>query len=432
MRPSARLRTVQSLLETFFSNPSYPLDLLAAHHFRKNRYIGSKDRRAIQTILYDIIRDYLSLKYQIEETGGEATVRAVLLLHLMAAGEFDAGLFSGGKYDLDPLGEAELALLKAHSTADIEVPAWARLNCPEWLEGRFKTGFPEVWKQELSALKGRAPLTVRVNTLKSTPKDMAGGLHPLGFQKCSFSPLGFSSPEHINLTQLDAAKSGKIEVQDEGSQIAMLVAGVKPGMQVVDLCAGAGGKTLGLAAEMTGKGQIYAFDIDARRLIQLGKRAQRAVARNIQATPLPGDAKARAALLQSLQGKMDRVILDVPCSGTGAWRRSPDARFRLDEGLLKDYTATQAALLVEGAGLVKPGKQLIYITCSLLAEENEKQIEAFLAANSGWHLMDYRKPLEKRGFAAIPDSASRLRKTLLLTPARHGTDGFFTAILEKP
>jgi len=190
---------------------------------------------------------------------------------------------------------------------------------------------------------------------------------------------------------------------------------------------------LGLAAEMAGKGQIYAADTGERRLKELELRCQRAGARNVQILELPGfEAKlARQAVFEPYLGKMDRVVLDVPCSGTGTWRRSPDGRLRLSRDKLEKYIEVQKKLLAEGAQLVKPGGWLVFITCSLLKAEGEGQIETFLAAHKGWKCLDYREILARRGLETIPESASTLKDCLLLTPARHGTDGFFTAVLAK-
>jgi 16S rRNA (cytosine967-C5)-methyltransferase len=419
------------LLEAFFSDPSRPLDVLAGKHFRKNRYIGAKDRRAIQETLYNVIRDYLALAWKAGALDFDANPKAVLLLHLVEAGAFEEDLFGGEKYGLGPLREGELALVKAARETKKEPPEWAKLNCPEWLYPDFLERFGDKTAQELQSLNQRAPLTVRLNSLRGKQEDTAKELAELGFQPTRYSPLGYTSDAPVALQNLSLFRDGKIEIQDEGSQLAMLLAGAKPGMQVIDLCAGAGGKTLGLAAEMANKGQIYAFDIEIKRLTELGRRVQRAGVRSVQAAVLPADTKGRAALLQSLWGKIDRVILDLPCSGTGTWRRSPDGRFRLTKEKLKGYLEAQKALLAEGAGLVKTGGRMVYITCSLLKSEGEAQITGFLGAEKGWKCLDCREILKNRGLQEIPESASDLPGCLLLTPARVGTDGFFVCVLEK-
>lgn len=430
MKPSARLKTAQELLERFFRDPSYPLDLIANHHFRKNRYIGGGDRRAIQATLYEIIRDYLALEWTLRAVGGAPDSRSILLAHLVQTGGFEEALFAEGGYGLPPLTDGEGALVKALGNLSDKIPDWARLNCPEWLLGRFQSRFQKTWEKELNVLKDRAPLTVRINTLKARPEELSEDLKALGFQQTLFSPLGYTSAEHINLVPVPAFQDGLIEVQDEGSQLATLLAAAEPGMQVVDLCAGAGGKTLGLAAEMANKGQIYAFDINEKRLKELGKRVQKAGVRNVQGAVLP--LKGRDDFLAPLAGTLDRVILDLPCSGSGTWRRSPDQRFGLTKEKLATTIATQKALLAEGAALVKPGGRLIYITCSLFQAEAEDQVSTFLDGHAGWGLLDYRDILERREIKTIPDSASSLKGALLLTPGRHGTDGFFVALLEKP
>ncbi|MEE8259136.1 MAG: hypothetical protein V3R20_05595, partial [Sphingomonadales bacterium] len=250
MKPSARLKEAQDLLERFFSDPSYPLDLIANHHFRKNRYIGGGDRRAIQATLYEIIRDYLALEWALRAVGGAPGSRSILLAHLWQTGGFDAALFAEGGYGLPPLTDAEAVLGQELKNLSEKAPDWARLNCPEWLLGHFKSRFPKTWEKELNVLKTRAPLTIRINTLKAGPEELAGDLKALGFKQTIFSPLGYTSAEHINLVPVQVFQDGMIEIQDEGSQIAALLVDARPGMQVLDLCAGAGGKTLSAAAEM--------------------------------------------------------------------------------------------------------------------------------------------------------------------------------------
>jgi len=432
MQSSARLKTVQDLLAIFLSDSTAPLDVLARKHFRTNRYIGSKDRRAIQETLYHIIRTYLALKWKLEMAGAKATARLLVLLHLQETGAWDDALFAGEKYGLDALEEEEQSLLGKLKENNETPPEWARLNCPEGLYPAFQERFGDRTEEELAALGCRAPFTVRLNTLKKQGKT-AETLTELGFQPVKFSPLGYSSEVPVALQDHALIREGRIEVQDEGSQLAMLLAGAEAGMQVLDLCAGGGGKTLGLAAEMKGRGQIYAADTGERRLKELQIRCQRAGARNVQTLVLPGfeAGTARKVVVEPFTEKMDRVVLDVPCSGTGTWRRSPDNRFRLTPDKLAGYIKIQKKLLVEGAEMVRPGGWLVYITCSLLKSEGEGRIEDFLEGNKGWRTLDYREILENRGLNDIPESASTLKDCLLLTPARHGSDGFFVSVLEK-
>jgi 16S rRNA (cytosine967-C5)-methyltransferase len=222
---------------------------------------------------------------------------------------------------------------------------------------------------------------------------------------------------------------GSIEIQDEGSQLVALLCAVGPGQQVVDYCAGAGGKCLALAAQMENKGQIFAFDSDARRLEPLRARLQRARVRNVQAHAL-GEAAA-AATLSGLAGKVDRLLLDVPCSGSGVWRRNPESKWRLGAEKLSRYGAAQSRILRSTAPLVRPGGRLIYATCSLLMEENEDQVEGFLADQPEFEVLPisrvWDEAMTSPDRAVCPCDDPYLR----LTPAQHGTDGFFVAVLQR-
>ena len=219
---------------------------------------------------------------------------------------------------------------------------------------------------------------------------------------------------------------GWFEVQDEGSQIAALLAGAGPRMQVADICAGAGGKTLAMAAQMQNTGQIYAYDSDAVRFRPIFERMKRAGARNVQTLP-PGEETA----LDALEGRMDLVLIDAPCSGTGVWRRRPDAKWRLTSAQLAERAATQSALLTRAARFLKPHGTLAYITCSILPDENDKQIKAFLEHNPSFSVIDAEQRAAKVLSRSVTCSANHNKLGLLLTPARHGTDGFYIALLLK-
>ena len=219
---------------------------------------------------------------------------------------------------------------------------------------------------------------------------------------------------------------GWFEVQDEGSQIAALMSGAGPRQQVIDLCAGAGGKTLALSAQMENTGQLYAYDTDRMRLRPIFERLKRAGARNIQVLPA-----GETAGLQPLDGKMDLVVIDAPCTGSGVWRRRPDAKWRLTPDMLEARLAEQRAVLDEGAPLVKPGGRLAYITCSVLPQENGEQVTAFLTRHPDFDVVPWREAWAATVPVAAPDSADGSEETLLMTPLSHGTDGFFVALLQR-
>ena len=412
MKPSARQQAVVELLDEF-QGSNLALNVLAGNYFRKRRYIGSKDRRAIKDTLYNVMRDYIRIGWMLENAGAKITARARLLGHMFLTGGLKDELFSGDKYGLAPLSKDEANFLKKINEDDM--PPWARLNCPQWLEEGFRVRFGSAFESEMAALNDRAPLCLRVNTLKTSVKKIAPDLAEAGFTKTRLSSVGFSSPENIPLHDMQGFQDGYFEVQDEGSQVAAGLVGARPGHQVLDYCAGAGGKTLALAAAMQNKGQIFAYDVDGKRLQTLQKRAQRAGVRNVQVVEKDN--------LLALSGKMDRVLVDVPCSGTGVWRRSPDLRARVTPEKVASYLKIQKQLLENGATYVKPGGAMVYVTCSLLRQENEDQVTGFLKSQAGWNLLAIGPP--------VKNNAAALEGTLQLTPARHSADGFFVAVLSR-
>ena len=279
------------------------------------------------------------------------------------------------------------------------------------------------------ALGERAPVDVRVNTLKADRKRVLRALARHNAHETSFSPLGVRVPAPVgekrypNLEAEAGHGKGWFEIQDEASQISALVAGAAAGTQVLDLCAGAGGKTLALCAAMENKGQIYAYDKDRNRLRKIFERLKRAGARNVQVLEA-GDA----AHLSSLEGRMDLVFIDAPCSGSGTWRRRPDAKWRLSERALAKRCREQAEVMDLGAPLTRPGGRLVYVTCSLLPEENEDQVHAFRERHREYRPLPWRDAWT--GTEKLI-SAEGAEDTLLLTPKTHGTDGFFIAVLER-
>ena len=285
---------------------------------------------------------------------------------------------------------------------------------------------------EGQALAARAPVDLRVNTLKATREKVLKAFARHEAAPASYSPVGVRLPtreggaRNPNVETDPAHGRGWFEVQDEGSQIAALLADAGPRMQVADLCAGAGGKTLAMAAQMQNTGQIYAYDSDAVRFRPMFERLKRAGARNVQTLP-PGDETA----LDALEGRMDLVLIDSPCTGTGVWRRRPDAKWRLTGAQLAERTATQSALLTRSARLLKPQGTLAYITCSILPDENDKQIKAFLEHNPSFSVIDAGQRAAKVLSQPVTCSQNHNKLGLLLTPARQGTDGFYIALLIK-
>ncbi|MES1158306.1 MAG: RsmB/NOP family class I SAM-dependent RNA methyltransferase, partial [Terricaulis silvestris] len=322
----------------------------------------------------------------------------------------------------DALSAAERAAL-ARDTFD--APDHVRADVPEWLWPSFQRAFGADAMAEGQALAQRAPVDLRVNTLKVGRAKAMSALAVYGAVETPHAATGLRiaapvGPARTPHVEADAAfLKGWIEVQDEASQIAVARAGAKPGMQVADVCAGAGGKSLALAAAMENKGQIHAYDKDKHRLASIYDRVKRAGARNVQ-------IHAPGAGLDDLAGKMDLVFVDAPCTGTGVWRRRPDAKWRLRPNALEQRQRDQAEALALGAALVKPGGRLVYATCSVLAEENEDQVGAFLAASQAWSTM----PLALDSLASESGGIASTRLGnggVLLGPRRTGTDGFFLA-----
>ncbi len=428
MGPSARLSAVQELMTPLCKGPDFlPIDQSLSNYFRNRRFIGSKDRRFIRETLYIVLHCLQALRFALEAGQQKTDARMMLLVFLKINNALGDDLFTEGKYGLPPLTPDEVKFLNGFKASQ-EAPPWVAGNCPAWLYEKFEERFGKSAGKELAALNERAPVDIRINLIKTTKELLQDGLKDLGFSPVRFSPVGFRSEKQVPLDQSPLYLKGLIEFQDEGSQLAALILGAKPGDEIVDLCAGAGGKTLALAAAADNKAKIYAFDIVPQKISTLMTRIKRAGVKNCQAAHIPENGPGRDEEIVPMMGQMDKVLLDVPCSGTGVWRRSPDARLRLTKEKLVGYKKSQANLLEEGAALLKPGGKLTYVTCSLLKEENEDQIEAFLGNHPDWKLTDYKENLAGK----IPESGSTMPGALLLTPNQHGTDGFFVAKLQKP
>jgi 16S rRNA (cytosine967-C5)-methyltransferase len=394
MRPAARLQAAIELLDEIIAaarSGGAAADTIIARWFTTRRYAGSKDRRAVRELVYRAIR-----RFGDPPVSGRAAMTAL-------AGEDPElrVLFDGSPHAPAPLGEEEGR--GAPDAAPI----------PEWLTSRFD---PEIAPQEWPDLLGRAPLDVRVNRLKGS-RDEALAQLP-GAVPTPLSPLGLRLPDGFALEESAAWGPGLVEVQDEGSQLLALACGAGPGMTVVDLCAGAGGKTLALAAEMANRGRLVASDTDRGRLSRMRPRLQRAGVTIVEARLLDPGREREA--LGDLAGAADIVLVDAPCSGTGTWRRNPELRWRLSGERLSRFVSLQAYLLDLAAELVRPGGVLVYAVCSLLKEEGRDQAEAF----AGRSAMVPEPVSMVGGRAAGPGR--------ILSPGKDGTDGFFVARWRAP
>jgi 16S rRNA (cytosine967-C5)-methyltransferase len=336
----------------------------------------------------------------------------------------------GSPHAVEPLSEAERAGLSRGPPAD--APASVRGDYPDWLEASFARAFGATAAEEGAALARRAPVDLRVNTLKVDRDKVLKALARSAALPTPLSPIGVRLPvpegagRQPNVESENAHGRGWYEVQDEGSQIAALMGRAAPREQVLDICAGAGGKTLAFAATMRNSGQIYAYDDEATRLRPIFERLKRADVRNTQVLRA-GDGAA----LVALGARFDLVFIDAPCTGTGAWRRRPDAKWRLRPANLIQREHEQSALLEAAAPLVKPGGRLVYATCSVLPQENGDRIAAFLANHSEFATLPWHEAWAGGVGGEAPVSADGSEATLLLTAGRHGTDGFFIAVLGR-
>jgi 16S rRNA (cytosine967-C5)-methyltransferase len=343
-----------------------------------------------------------------------------------------AALADGARYAPAPLTDAERDRL-AHGSLD-DAPPHVLGDYPEWLDAQLAATFGEARADEGAALASRAPLDLRVNTLKGDRDKAAAALPDLYPQPTRWSPWGLrvallSDAKAPPIHAEPAFLKGLVEVQDEGSQLAALLAAAKPGDQVIDLAAGGGGKTLALAASMENHGQLYASDTDKRRLAPIHERLERAGARNVQVrTP-----RAKDDVLHDLAGRADLVLIDAPCTGTGSWRRNPDAKWRVRPGALEQRRKEQAAALDRAVGLLKPGGRLVYVTCSVLDDENGAQIREFLARHEGFAVVPPASVTEALGERALLFRRAVLMSDegLLMTPRRTETDGFFVSVLRR-
>ncbi|MDX2158147.1 MAG: RsmB/NOP family class I SAM-dependent RNA methyltransferase [Hyphomicrobiaceae bacterium] len=428
MRPGARIAAAIEVL-TEVVERHRPVSLALADWGKAHRFAGSGDRSAIGNLVYDALRRRASLAWAM----GSDTPRAMAIGAAPDALGLDpdavAALCTGEDHAPLPLDDAERqGLVEGRPGA----PPHIQADVPEWLWPAFESQFGDRAVAEGQAFTRRAPADLRVNTLRSTKEKVAKALASFGVVATPFAPTGLRIPapegpgRTPNLQAEAAFQAGWFEVQDEGSQIAALLTGAGPRMQILDLCAGAGGKSLAMAAAMQSTGQIYAYDDDRERLKPIFERMKRAFARNVQVLR----ARDREALA-ALGARFDVVLVDAPCTGTGVWRRRPEAKWRLRPNSLETRTAEQKGVLDTAATHVKPGGRLVYVTCSILPDENRVQVQAFLERHPSFRLLPFGEAWHAALSTAAPRSADGSTETLLLTPESHGTDGFFIAILQR-
>ena len=429
MRPGGRISAAIEIL-TDIEDRHRPANIALADWGRSHRFAGSGDRAAIGNLVYDALRNRSSVAWRMGSDGARALALGVAVFQWSETVDSLSAQFAEDPHAPEPLTDDEVKALS--SQAEPEAPGWVLADIPEWLEASFESGFGEDYIGEGQALAARPPLDLRVNALKRDREKVLKDLARFKPAPTLLSPVGIriapsEGPGRTpNVTAEAGYQKGWFEVQDEGSQITGLLAFAQAGEQILDYCAGSGGKTLAMSAYMDNKGQIFAYDSDQQRLAPIYDRLKRAGTRNVQVRS-PGAPD----VLTDLEGRMDRVVIDAPCTGTGVWRRRPDAKWRLTPEALENRLGEQTQILAEACRYVRPGGYLCYITCSVLGEENESQVHAFLEGNAEFELLSAGEVWEDLFAHSALKPLSSDSCTVTLTPATTGTDGFFFAVLGR-
>src|SRR6202171_6143168 len=431
MTPAARLSAAIELIDTI-DTQRVPAAKALKEWGTAHRYAGSGDRAAISGLIWDVLRRRASSAWIMDDDTPRARVLGMLKLERGMNVDDIAALCDGGRFAPEPLSERERAALTSRSLAD--APAHIGGDYPEWLDGYLAEIFGEDRVAKATAIASRAPLDLRVNTLKAKREKILPSLAHLGAQPTPWPPLWLRielAPDARNpvIHEEEDFIKGAIEVQHEGSQLATLLSAAKPGEQVIDLCAGAGGKTLALAAMMQGKGRLIATDHDKRQLAPIHERLSRAGVHNADVrTP-----KGAGDTLADIRASADLVLIDAPCTGTGTWRRNPDAKWRMRPGALEVRLKAQAAVLDRASALTKPGGRIAYITCSVLPPENGEQVRSFVTRHPDFAVLPPSQNVTVLWDKAEDFAAATLQSPegLLMTPRRTGTDGFFVSVLKK-
>jgi 16S rRNA (cytosine967-C5)-methyltransferase len=433
MRQAARLNAVLEI-QTKTAESRIPMDGTVGDYMRYRRYIGSKDRADIAERVYAMVRTKARLGWWLEKMGVADNPRMRLIAHLMLVENFTLDKlrehFDGEKFNPEPLSDEETELAKSLEGKTLDtnsMPDAIKVECPPEFEAELRALYKDKFVEEMAAMLDPAPLDLRVNFLALTREEAIASLAKDNVQTdpTPYSPWGLRSRTRAYLSETKAFTKGHIEIQDEGSQLIAYLCGAKPGAQVLDYCAGAGGKTLAIvnamALDKKPKGRIVAMDIEASRLEKARPRFRRAHAHDIiEVRPLE-DEKSRKWLKRQ-KGTFDVVLLDVPCSGTGTWRRNPDTRWRHFGPSLEDLLKIQADIIDRVANVVKPGGRLVYATCSLLPRENEEQVEKFLKNHPNYSVVPVSEILPGADIGA---------PYMRLSPLKNNTDGFFAAVLQR-
>ena len=431
MTPAARLSAAIEILDSIDAQ-RIPAQNALKDWGTSHRFAGSGDRAGIAGLVFDVLRRRASSAYLMDADTSRARVLGMLKLERGLGVEAIAAICDGSRFAPDPLTDAERDALTSRSLDG--APAHVAGDFPEWLDPHLAGIFGDARVEEATAMASRAPLDLRVNTLKAKREKVLASIAHLGATITPWSPMGLrialgADARNPGIHSEEDFIKGAIEVQDEGSQLAALLTGAKPGEQVIDLCAGAGGKTLALAAMMQGKGRLIATDRDKRQLAPIHERLSRAGVHNADVrTP-----KGPDDTLADIKASADLVVIDAPCTGTGTWRRNPDAKWRMRPGALEVRLKDQIEVLDRAAALAKPGGRIAYITCSVLPQENAEQVKAFVARHNEFAAVPPSEVSVVLGDQAADFTAATLQSPegLLMTPRRTGTDGFFVSVLKR-
>ncbi len=435
MTPGARIQATIELWEKIWS-AGVPMDSITGDYFRVRRYIGSGDRNAIAERIYAMMRSYARVGWWLDKTDtmDNARMRALadLAIREGVPKPHIVDLYSGGTHTPAVLDDKEmesLTLLVGRELNFNEMPADVLAECPPEALEKLQAVFGKNFADELAAMQEPASLDIRANTIKITRDKAIDALKKHGIETTPtpMSPVGLRAQARVHLAQTKLLQAGVIEIQDEGSQLIALLCAAKPGQQVLDACAGGGGKTLVLAAQMEGKGRVVAMDNNSQRLSRGKPRYVRAGIHNVESRPL--DDEQQVKWLRRQKGNFDVVLVDAPCTSSGTWRRNPDLRWRRMGPSMEEIIKQQAQILARFEKCVKPGGKLVYATCSLFQEENEDQIRNFLATHDDFELVPLEDAWADAGLTTkAPESSGGMMR---LSPKQSGTDGFFAAILRR-
>ena len=393
-----------------------------------HRFAGSGDRAAIGNLVYDCLRCKQSLKFRAGSDTNHALVFSLLVNNWQMSLDELKETLADDKFAPELPGDDFSKALQQNLLSNAAEHIQA--DVPDWCVSSLEANFAEEWVEEMQAFTQRPPLDMRVNTLKSTREKVLKQIGKTGAKPTTIAQNGMrirsNKPfaRQPNVQAEEAFQKGRFEIQDEGSQIVSELVFARPGETVMDFCAGGGGKSLALSALMENKGQIHSYDSDKSRLAPIHERLKRAGTRNVQVHSPGSD-------LSTFSGKMDKVVVDAPCTGTGTWRRRPDAKWRFDGKNLEERIQQQEEVLSEAAPFVRPGGHFIYITCSILPEENENQVYGFVEDNPEFELVSAGEVWEELYGHDKPAPWSSDMKTVTLTPAATDTDGFFFAVMQR-